>query len=164
MSLKADQQADVRLHRSVVEKLTFEPTLDSSQIHVAVEGGIVTLSGSVPKYFDKWSAESAVKRVQGLLGVVEELKVNLFPGMEKTDTDIAEAVRRALEWNVAVARKQLKFQVEDGWVTLEGQLEWNFQKQNAFDAVAHLVGVQGVHDHMTLEPQPSNTLNSEGQS
>jgi osmotically-inducible protein OsmY len=156
MSLKTDQQADVKLHRSIVEELAFEPTIDSSQIHVAVRDGIVTLSGNVPNYFDKWSAESTVKRVQGVAGVVEELKVDLFPGMEKTDTDIAEAVRRALEWNVVVAHKQIKFLVEDGWITLEGELEWNYQRQSAFDAVAHLSGVQGVRNLMTLEAHPSS--------
>ncbi len=171
MSLKADQQADVRLHRSVVEELTFEPTLDSSQIGVTVQDGIVTLTGSVPNYFDKWAAEGAVKRLQGVAGLVEELKVDLFPGMDITDIDIAEAVRRALEWDVVVADKQLKFKVEDGWVTLEGELEWAFQKQSALDAVASLAGVKGVHDQMTLEPttlepesETSNTLNLGGQS
>ncbi len=144
-------KTDAQLHKDVVDELEFEPSLDAGKIAVAVADGIVTLSGSVTNYFEKWAAESAVKRVQGVEGVAEELTVNPFPSPEHTDTDIAEAARRALDWDAVVSEKRILIEVERGWVTLEGQLDWHYQQQRAHDAVAHLRGVKGVRNLITLK-------------
>lgn len=145
-------KSDAQLHKDVVDELEFEPSLDAGKIAVAVAEGIVTLSGSVTNYFEKWAAESAVKRVQGVEGVAEELTVNPFPSPERTDTDIAEAARRALDWDAVVSEKHIRIEVERGWVRLEGQLDWHYERQHAHDAVAHLRGVKGVRNLITLKP------------
>ena len=142
---------DAQLHKNVVDELAFEPSLDAGKIAVAVKNGIVTLSGSVPYYFEKWAAESAVKRVHGVEGVAEELVVHFLPDLDYTDTDIAGAARHALDWDTVLSSKDVKVRVEGGWVTLEGQLEWQFQRQSAHDAVAHLRGVRGVNNLLTLK-------------
>lgn len=143
-------RTDVQLHKNVVDELDFEPCLDASKVAVTVKNGIVTLSGSVPNYTAKWAAEKAVKRVHGVMGVAEELTVRSYPDSQHTDRDVAEAARQALEWNVATAEKNIQIKVERGWVTFEGEVEWQFQRQSAHDAVAHLLGVKGVINLLTL--------------
>ena len=137
-------RSDAQIHKDVMDEIAFEPSVDSSRIVVAVTDGIVTLSGSVPNFFEKWRSESAVKRVSGVQGVAEELTVSLFPGMEQTETEIASAAANALEWDSVIPQESVRVNVEKGWITLSGQLEWQYQSQRAFEAVAHLRGVKGV--------------------
>ncbi len=148
-------RTDAQVHKNVVDELEFEPCLDASKVAVAVQNGVVTLSGSVPNYTAKWATEKAVKRVHGVMGVAEELTVRSYPDSQHTDTDVAEAARQALEWNVATAEKNIQLKVEHGWVTFEGQVEWQYQRQSAHDAVAHLLGVKGVINLLTLRPRVS---------
>jgi osmotically-inducible protein OsmY len=145
-------RTDVQLHKNVVDELEFEPCLDASKVAVTVKNGVVTLSGSVPNYTTKWAAEKAVKRIHGVMGVAEELTVRSYPDLRHTDRDVAEAARQALEWNVATAEKNIQIKVESGWVTFEGEVEWQHQRQSAHDAVAHLLGVKGVINLLTLRP------------
>ena len=151
MSIRTDAQ----LHKNVVDELAFEPCLDASKVAVAVKDGVVTLVGSVPNYTAKWATEQAVKRVHGVLGVAEELTVRSYPDSQHTDRDVAEAARQALEWNVATAEKNIQIKVENGWVTLEGQVEWQYQCRSAHDAVAHLLGVKGMINLLTLSHRAS---------
>ncbi|MGY2895714.1 BON domain-containing protein [Deinococcus sp. UYEF24] len=146
-------RTDAQLHKNVVDELTFEPSVDTSKVAVAVKNGVVTLSGSVPDYASKYAAEKAVKRVHGVGGVAEELSVNPFPASERTDTDIAQAARRSLQRHSVTNAQGIQLQVEHGHINLEGQVEWQFQRQNAHDAVAHLLGVKGVSNKITLKPQ-----------
>ncbi|MGY2895713.1 BON domain-containing protein [Deinococcus sp. UYEF24] len=150
-------RTDTQLHKNVVDELAFEPWLDASKVAVAVKDGVVTLSGSVPNYTAKWATEKAVKRVHGVLGVAEELTVRSYPDSQHTDRDVAEAARQALEWNVATAAENIQIKVESGWVTLEGQVEWQYQRQSAQAAVAHLLGVKGMINLLTLSHRASPT-------
>lgn len=150
-------RSDAQIHKDVVSELAFEPSLDSSKIAVAVSEGVVTLSGSVPNFFEKWHAESAVKRVNGVQGVAEELTVSLFPNMEQRETEIASAASRALEWDSAIPQNCVEVKVENGWITLTGKLEWQYQSQRAHDDVAHLRGVKGVTNLIAVTPIVSPT-------
>ena len=144
---------DTLLQENVLAELLFEPSLDAAQVTATVKNGVVTLSGSVSNYPEKWAAERAVKRVLGVAGVAEELVVNFRSSTQHSDEDIVGAARRALEWSVTVPKKSVQIRVEDGWVTLEGMVEWQFQRQDAHNVVAHLLGVKGVSNMITLKPQ-----------
>lgn len=153
--------SDAEVHKHVVDELAFEPSVDASKVSVAVRNGVVTLSGSVPTYTGKWAAEKAVKRIRGVGGVAEELKVIAYSDLTPSDSDIAEAARGALSGRASqgateVKHNSIQLKVEKGWLTLEGQVDWQFQRQQAHDAVAHLSGVKGVSNLLTLAPQPNS--------
>ena len=145
-------RTDAQIHKDVVDELAFEPSIDTSRIAVAVADGIVTLSGIVPSYWEKWSAETAVKRVGGVQGFAEELTVHMLPSTQQTETDLATTVRNALEWDALIPQNRVQAKVEDGWITLEGKLEWQYQRQRAHDSVANLRGVKGVTNLIALTP------------
>lgn len=144
--------SDRQLHTTVGEELTFEPSLDAAKIAVEVQNGIVTLTGSVPNFEGRQVAERAVKRLSGVTGVIENLTVNPFSEVHHADMDIAAAARRTLDWHVEIPQHSVRSSVERGWMTLEGQVEWAFQRQSAHDAVAALLGVTGVTNKVTLKP------------
>lgn len=144
------QRTDTQLHKDVVDELAFEPSLNAGKIAVAVQNGIVTLSGSVPTYSQKGGAEQAVGRVWGVRGLAEELSVQPHPGLD--DTDIAAAARHALAWDVIVIDSDIQIRAEQGWVRLEGELDWAFERERAQSVVAHLRGVKGVTNLITLRP------------
>ncbi|MFK7603628.1 BON domain-containing protein [Deinococcus sp. SM5_A1] len=148
---------DGQLQQSVMDELLFEPSLDAGQIAVSVKGGIVTLAGSVANYPEKWAVETAVKRVRGVQGVAEELTVNFLRGTLHSDADIAGAARRTLEWSAVVPDEHIQIRVEKGWITLEGEVEWQIQRQRAHDLVANLLGVKGISNRITLRSQITST-------
>lgn len=141
------------LQRDVLDELEFDPVLDAGGIGVSVADGVVTLHGHVRSYADKIAAETTVKRVAGVRGVANDLTVTLWPGAERDDTDIARAAVRALEWNTWVPEGAVKVTVKDGWVTLEGAVEWQYQRDTARKTVEHLTGVKGVDNLVTLKPR-----------
>jgi osmotically-inducible protein OsmY len=145
--MKTDQ-----LQEDVLAEIDFDPRIESKTIVVVVTNGIVTLSGEVPNFYEKWNTERAVKRVAGVAGIAEEITVQPFPHTEQTDTEIATAARAAILWNMAIPNEQIQIMVEQGMITLEGQVDWQFQKQNVYDAVIHLRGVQGVYNRIALKP------------
>lgn len=147
---------DALLKENVMAELLFEPSLDAANVGATVKNGIVTLSGSVSNFPEKWAAERAVKRVFGVEGVAEELTVDFMSSARHSDEDIAAAARRALEWSATVPEKSVQIRVEKGWVTLEGVVEWQFQRQDAHNVVAHLLGVKGVSNMITLRPQTTS--------
>ena len=147
---------DALLQENVMAELLFEPSLDAANVGATVKNGIVTLVGSVSNFPEKWAAERAVKRVYGVEGVAEELTVNFLSSTQHSDADIAGAARRALEWSATVPEKSVQIRVEKGWVTLEGVVEWQFQRQDAHNVVAHLLGVKGVSNMVTLKPKPTS--------
>lgn len=147
---------DALLKENVMAELLFEPSLDAANVGATVKNGIVTLSGSVSNFPEKWAAERAVKRVFGVEGVAEELTVTTLADVQHKDADIAAAARRALEWSATVPEKSIQIRVEKGWVTLEGVVEWQFQRQDAHNVVAQLLGVKGVSNMITLRPQTTS--------
>lgn len=139
------------LQRDVIAELDFDPRLDGEEVGVSVTGdGIVTLNGRVRSYAGKLVAERAAKRVAGVKGVANDLAVDLRLGTERDDTEIARAAVRALEWNTELAHHGVRVTVKDGLVTLEGVLDWEFQRNEARRAVEHLMGVRGVLNLVTL--------------
>jgi osmotically-inducible protein OsmY len=141
-----------QLRTDVEDELAFEPALNEVGIGVAVDDTIVTLSGHVRSYPEKVAAERAAKRVEGVHGLASELKVELWPDSLHDDTDIARAAVNALKWNSSIPEDQVHVTVRDGWVTLEGTLPWQFQRQAAEHAVAQLSGVRGVTNQLRVQP------------
>lgn len=133
-------------------QLNWEPFLQSEQIGVAVRDGVVTLSGHVDSYSKKIGAEVATKKVLGVQAVAEEIVVGVSPFWKRSDTEIAEAVVNALKWHTAVQQSQVKVKVESGVVTLEGEVDWNFQRVNAVGAISNLPGVLRVNNFIVLRP------------
>jgi osmotically-inducible protein OsmY len=146
---------DLELKKSVESELNFEPSINAAEIGVAVKGGIVTLSGRVPSYWEKIAAERAAARVSGVKAVANELEVRLPGSSERTDEDIARAAVDTLRWTVLVPQDKIKVKVSKGWVTLEGTVDWQYQKSAAEKAVRKLVGVVGVSNLVEVKPAVS---------
>jgi osmotically-inducible protein OsmY len=140
------------LRREVLAQLEWEPDANAAHIGVAVNDEVVTLIGSVPTYAEKLGAERAVKRVAGVRALVNKLEVRPPIGTARTDTDIAQAVVQALEWDVATPHEKIKAHVADGWVTLEGEVNLNFQRTAPERAVTNLAGVKGISNFITIKP------------
>jgi osmotically-inducible protein OsmY len=145
-----------KLQHDVQEELEWEPSVDASQIGVAaIQTGVLTLTGTVATYAEKVSAERAAKRVSGVRVVANDIEVRPIGSMKRTDTDIAQAVLRGLEWDIAVPHEKIKARVDDGWVTLEGEVALQFQRAAAENAVRRLSGVRGVTNQIRLQVRPS---------
>jgi osmotically-inducible protein OsmY len=144
-------RTDSQLKNDVLEELKWAPALSEEDITVETHDGIVTLTGTVPHYADKWSAERVVQRVIGVKAIVEELEVRLHPSHKRKDVEIAEAVVKSLRWHVWVP-SHVQATVENGWVTLSGNVPWEFQRNAAVQAVRWLSGVRGVNNNVTLTP------------
>jgi osmotically-inducible protein OsmY len=148
--------ASTRLQHDVQEELEWEPSIDASQIGVAaIQPGVVTLSGTVATYVEKVNAERAAKRVSGVRAVANDIEVRPIGSMKRNDTDIAQAVLRALEWDIAVPHEKIKARVDDGWVILEGEVALQFQRSAAENAVRQLSGVRGVTNQILLQLRPT---------
>ncbi|MCC6491823.1 MAG: BON domain-containing protein [Pirellulales bacterium] len=143
-------KSDCMLQYDVLEELEWEPSIDSSQLRLSVEEGFVTLTGFVPRYADKISAERIAKSVAGVRGVANDIQVRLASSCRRSDAEIASAAISALHWHTSVPADQITVIVRNGWVTLEGAVEWQFQRRAARDAVAVLTGVKGVINDVTL--------------
>jgi osmotically-inducible protein OsmY len=147
----ATTKTDEKVRSDVEAELDSEPSLRASEIGVAVRDGIVTLSGNVDSLWRKWNAERATERVAGVRGVANEIQVNL--AHERTDTDIAHSVANVLEWSSPVPRDQVKAEVEKGWVTLNGEVAYDYQRRAAERAVRHIDGVRGISNRITIKPR-----------
>src|SRR6266404_2129214 len=115
---------DLELKKKVEDELNWEPSVNAAEIGVAVKSGIVTLSGNISSYWQKFAAERAAARVSGVKAVVNELEIRLPTSSERTDEDIARAAVNALDWSISVPADRIKVKVSKGWVTLEGTVEW----------------------------------------
>ena len=146
-------KTDAEIQKDVIEELRWVPMLNSAEIGVGVKNGIVTLTGIVDSYSKKTGAERAAKNVDGVNAVAENILVKVPNGGKKTDAEIAEAVLHALKWDSAIPEKKIKIKVEDGWITLNGEVEWEYQKALAKGAIANLVGVQGITNLITVAPK-----------
>jgi len=146
---------DTDLRRDVVDELEWEPSIDAAEIGVTAHDGVVTLTGTVHSFTQKLAAERAAKRLQGVKALANDIDVRLPGTAERTDSDIARMAVDALKWRTVVPSDRVKVLVKSGWITLEGEVDWQYQKDAAFDAVHHLVGVKGVTDMITLKPRVS---------
>lgn len=137
-------KTDLQLQQEVVDELKFEPSIGEMEIGVAAKDGVVTLTGFVDSYAEKISAEQTAKRINGVQAVADEIEVKL-PGLyQRSDTDIAHAAVNALFWDIEVPDDRIKTTVENGWIHLDGDVEWQYQKWAAERAVRNLMGVKGV--------------------
>jgi osmotically-inducible protein OsmY len=143
----------VQLH--VLEELDWEPSLNAAQIGVTVAGGVVTLTGHVPSYGEKLTAEEVAQRVHGVKKIVSEIEVRPGEGHQRGDAEIAGAALRALEWDAKAPHDRIQVVVRNGWITLGGTVEHGFQKIAAERAVRHLVGVHGVTNAISVESHHS---------
>ncbi len=144
---------DADIQREVLEELKWESRLQPNEIGVVVRDGVVTLTGDVDSYAKKLAAEQAALRVRGVKAVANEIQVRL-PGIsERTDTDLAERAKNVLLWDGQVPANNVKVTVSDGWVTLEGEVEYEYQKEAAERAVSRLAGVKGVSNLIIIKPQ-----------
>jgi osmotically-inducible protein OsmY len=145
-------RSDAQLQRDVLDELEWEPSVKSSDIGVSVHEGVVTLTGRIDSFTEKDRAERACKRVLGVKAVANDLEVLLPNAAHRDDTDIARAALNALEWNTLVPRERVNVTVRNGWVTLEGELDWKYQKDAAYRAVVTLSGVRGVINSIRVMP------------
>lgn len=149
-------KTDLALQEDVAEELSFDPSVDASDIGVAAKDGVVTLTGKVPSYAQKIAAERATKRVAGVKALAMDLTVEL-PGIhQRSDAEIAAAALNTLAWEITVPRDAVTVKVERGWLTLEGRTDWLFVKENAERAVRNLIGVTGVSNQITVAPHPTS--------
>jgi osmotically-inducible protein OsmY len=142
-----------QIQRNVLEELKWDARIHPNEIGVAVKDGIVTLTGWVDNYTKKWAAEDAAHRVRGVKAVANDIEVRLPNSAERTDADIAAAVTRALEWDAFVPIEKLNVTVAKGWVTLRGEVEWQYQKEDTERAVRRLTGVRGVTNLLIVRPR-----------
>ncbi|CAJ0793555.1 Osmotically-inducible protein OsmY, contains BON domain [Ralstonia mannitolilytica] len=149
-------KSDLGIKQDVDDELLWEPAVDAAGIGVEVEHGVVTLTGHVRSYMEKLAAEHAAERVAGVRGVVQKIEVRL-PGTH-TDADIAEAARAALEWHVSLPSNRIEVLVENGWVTLSGEVDWPYQSELAAHAVGSLRGVAGLINRLKIKTRvaPAN--------
>ncbi|MDI2143647.1 MULTISPECIES: BON domain-containing protein [unclassified Pseudomonas] len=145
--------SDITLRNTILDELDFQPNIDAAHIGVSVENGIVTLSGHVKSYAQKISAERAVKAIKGVRAVAEEIQVRLDKGAGTDDDTIANRAVNIISWRSDTPAGDIKVVVQKGWVTLEGQVDWQYQKEVAESAVRKLSGVVGVDNRITLRPR-----------
>lgn len=150
-------KTDLQLQRDVLEELKFEPSIRETEIGVAAKDGVITLTGLVDSYAEKFLAERTVERVTGVKAVADEIKVNLPGPHQRTDTELAHAVVNALRWDIQVPDDRIKATVEDGWIDLDGEVEWQYQKWAAEGAVRNLTGVKGVTNLIRVKPKKVST-------
>lgn len=148
-------KTDEQLKQDVMNELKWEPSVNETGIGVSVKNGIVTLSGHVPMYGEKLGAEKATKRVFGVKAVANEIDVKLASNAKRNDEDIAATCLTALRDNAAIPDDVLKVIVNDGWVKVEGTVEWQYQKNAAEHALRYLVGVRGLTNAITVKPHVS---------
>ena len=148
-------KTDTQLQLDVIAELKWEPSVNAAHIGVEVADGIVTLAGHVSSYAEKLGAERAAQRVSGVKALAIEMDVKL-PGLSKrTDADIARSVENVLQWTTYVPKDSVKVMVESGWVTLSGEVDWEYQRQTAKKGVRYLMGVTGVTDNIVIKPKVS---------
>ncbi|MFI7427417.1 BON domain-containing protein [Micromonospora sp. NPDC049836] len=145
-------RTDQDIQSDVLDELTWEPRVRPNEIGVTVTEGVVTLTGWVDSYAKKWAAERAAHRVTRVRAVANDLAVRIATSAEKSDPEIATAAGRALEWDAFVPLEALDVTVADGWVTLHGEVEWEYQRRAAERAVGRLTGVRGVSNGITVRP------------
>jgi len=149
-------KSDSELKRDVESELKWEPRVNEAHIGVTANGGVITLTGHVPSYAEKYAAETAAKRVYGVKAVADDMEVKLPGGAKRTDEDIAQACVSALKANYSVPDENITVVLNNGWVSLEGKADWQFQREAAMNAVRYLTGVTGVSNNITIKTRVSS--------
>ena len=151
-------KTDSQLQQDVMAELKWEPAVHAEQIGVEVKNGVVTLAGEVSSYTEKLNAERAAQRVNGVKALAVELTVKLAEFSKRTDADIAESAKNILSWTSSLPADAVKVMVEGGWLTLSGDVEWQYQRQDAAHGVRFLAGVTGVSNQIAIKPSLSATV------
>jgi osmotically-inducible protein OsmY len=146
-------KSDADLKRDVEAELKWDPDIDATDIAVSAKNGVVTLTGFVRSYTQKWQAERDAKRVAGVTGIANDIEVRLPSGGERPDPEIARDAVAALKYELPYSSENMKLTVRNGWVTLEGSAEWNYQRTRAEDAVRRVRGIKGISNLVTLKPR-----------
>jgi osmotically-inducible protein OsmY len=146
-------KTDAQLQDDITAALNWEPSLDATHIEIAVKEGVVTVVGAVASFTEKWTAEHIVKSVGGVKAIANELAVRLPGASERTDSDIARAAINALEWSASVPHDRITVTVRDGKITLEGSVDWSYQKTAAEEVMRQLMGVKGITNRLVVEPK-----------
>ena len=149
---------DAQLQQDVQEAIGWERSLGVAEIGVIAKNGIVTLTGNVDNYAKKLAAENAAKNVSGVKAVVESIEINYADSHQSSDIEIAREAVRILKWNKSVPEDKVHIKVEDGWITLEGELQWFYQKEEAKKALEHLQGVKGVLNRIMIKPNEHDVI------
>lgn len=147
-------KTDSDLKKDVLTELSWDPLVPEARVGVAVNDGVVTLTGHLDTYAEKVAARRAVERVSGVKAIAVEVDVVPMGIHQRSDTEIATAVEHALGWNTSVPQDRVKVTVEKGWVTLSGELDWNFQRRAVERMVRPLKGVVGITDNIRLKALP----------
>jgi len=145
-------KTDTELQHSVMEELAWEPSVDAAEVGVSAESGIVTLSGTVKSLAQKWAAEKAAQRVAGVRAITDEITVKLPGDAEYSDTEIARAAVNALDWNASVPKGRVRVIVARGWITLEGTVQFHYERVAAEYAVRAITGAKGVTNLISVKP------------
>ncbi|WP_062364895.1 BON domain-containing protein [Variovorax paradoxus] len=148
-------KTDAQLRDDIQAELAWDPSFKASDVGVAVKDGVVTLSGHLANFAEKHAIERAVQRVHGVKAMAVEVSVRLPFDHERTDADVAIAAERALEWHVLVPEGRIRPMVEKGWLTLNGEVDWDYQRRAAETAVRSLMGVRGVSNLVRVTPKVS---------
>ena len=151
-------KSNEELQKDVQSAIKWEPLLNAAEIGVTAKDGVVTLTGTVDSYAKKLEAENAAKNVTGVRAVAEEIEINFNSSYSKNDTEIANEVLNAWKWNWEIPNDKIKVKVEKGWVTLEGELTWNYQKEAAKRVIIHLMGVKGVSNKITIKSETHDAV------
>jgi osmotically-inducible protein OsmY len=152
MAVATLTKTDEEIQRDVLAELKWDSRLQPNEIGVIVKDGVVTLTGWVDSYLKKWNAEEAAHRVAGVKAVANDVEVRLPSSSERTDSDIAAAAVHALEWDALVPSDRVQLTVSKGWVTLRGEVDWQYQREDAERVVRRLTGVKGVTNLITVKP------------
>ncbi|HAT11563.1 MAG TPA: hypothetical protein DCS97_13435 [Planctomycetes bacterium] len=145
-------KSDLQIKTDVLSELQYEPAVKVTNIGVLVKEGIVTLHGSTASHGEKWHAVQAAKRVAGVKGIADEITVVLSEPHRRTDADIATAAVHQLEWSTTIPMGTTRVTVREGWVTLEGDVEWWYQKNAAEDVLQYMIGVKGIRNLINIRP------------
>jgi osmotically-inducible protein OsmY len=144
--------ANLQLQRDVLDELQYEPSVDAADIGVTAKDDVVTLTGTVKTYAEKWSATRTAERVHGVRAIVDKLHVKLADIHIRTDEDIARSALNALQWDVMVPDENIRVKMDHGYITLDGTVDFRYQETAAVDAIRNLAGVKGVNDRIKVRP------------
>jgi osmotically-inducible protein OsmY len=144
-------KTDAQIQKDIMQELTWDASVTHEHIGVAVQDGVATLSGTVPSYIEKSAAEKAAQRIAGVKAVVEKIEVKLPGSLQRDDQDIARAILDQFRWHSQVPQELVKVSVENGWVDLSGEVEWDFQRSAAEAAVRGLLGVKGIVNKIAIK-------------
>jgi osmotically-inducible protein OsmY len=145
-------KTDSQLYTDIMEKLEFEPAIDSTNITISVHEGVVTIGGSVESYAEKRAVQRSIRRIEGVKGLANEIEVTLNLERKPSDSEIASTAVHALEWDSTLPRDKIKVTVEHGNVILTGEVNWWYQKQNAEKDVRNLAGVVDIDNQIEVKP------------